>query len=71
MNYLKEALIYRHPFPVNLIYLNDKKVLVWSDMTDKDKGKSIAIGNPRVLDEGRRVLSREVVAEKTPNGGEH
>lgn len=62
MNYLKEALIYRHPFPVNLIYLNDKKVLVWSDMADKDKGKGIAIGNPRVLDEGRRVLFREVVA---------
>lgn len=33
-------------------------------MADKDKGKGIIIGDPQVLNENRKILSREVVAEK-------
>jgi hypothetical protein len=43
--------------------------LVQPDVVDKDKWKSIVIDNPRVLDENK-ILSREVVVEKTPDGGE-
>lgn len=53
-----------------MIDLNDKKVLVRLDVANKDKRKIIVIGKPRVLDEDKRVLSREVVAEKTPDGRE-
>jgi hypothetical protein len=38
-------------------------------VADKDKGKGIIIGDPQVLDENRKILSREVVA-KTLDGGE-
>jgi hypothetical protein len=36
----------KHPFPINTIELADKKVLVWPDVTDKDKGKNIIVGSP-------------------------
>jgi hypothetical protein len=35
----------------------------------KTKGKSVVIGNPRVFDEDKTILSREVVVEKTLDGG--
>jgi hypothetical protein len=60
----------KYPFLVNMIDLNDKKVLVRLDVANKDKRKIIVIGKPQVLDEDKRVLSREVVAEKTPDGRE-
>jgi hypothetical protein len=37
----------KHPFPVNIIDLGEKKVLVWPNVTDKDKGKNIVIDSPR------------------------
>jgi hypothetical protein len=37
-------------------------------VADKDKGKSIVIGDPRVIDESKHILSREVIAQKTPDG---
>jgi hypothetical protein len=58
------------PFPVNTIDLNNKKVLVRPEVADKDKGKGIIIGDPHILDENRKNLSREVVAEKTLDGGD-
>jgi hypothetical protein len=33
-------------FPVNTLEMNDKKVLVQSNVADKGKGKSIVTGNP-------------------------
>ena len=39
-------------------------------MADKEKGKGILIDDPRVLNENSKILSREVVAEKMPDGGE-
>jgi hypothetical protein len=39
-------------------------------VVDKEKRKGILIGDPRVLDENRKILSWEVVAEKTSDGGE-
>jgi hypothetical protein len=62
--------VYKQPFPVNTIDLDGKKVLVRLEVADKEKGNGIIIGDPRVLDENRKILSREVVVEKTPDGGE-
>ena len=57
----------KQPFPINTIDLDDKKVLVRSDVADKEKGKGIHIGDPRVLDENRKILSTEVFDEKMPS----
>jgi hypothetical protein len=40
-------------------------------VTDKDKGKGIIVGALQILDENKKNLSREVVAEKTPDEGEN
>lgn len=53
-----------------MIDLNDKKVLIRSGVADKDKEKSIIIGNSQALDENKRILSKEIMAEKTVDGGE-
>lgn len=37
-------------------------VSVQRDVANKGKGKSVVISDPRVLDEVRRIASREVVA---------
>jgi hypothetical protein len=37
----------KHPFPINMMELTDKKVLVWSNVADKDKGKNIIVVSPR------------------------
>jgi hypothetical protein len=34
------------PFPINILDLKRKEILVWSDAIDKDKGKGIIIGDP-------------------------
>jgi hypothetical protein len=36
---LQEMQIDKRPFPINVIELMDKKVLVWPDVADKNKGK--------------------------------
>lgn len=46
----------KQPFPVNLMDLNGKKVLVWPDVADKYKDKGIIIGDPRALDENFKNL---------------
>lgn len=35
-------------------------------MAGNDKGKDMLIGGPWVLDESMKILSRKVIAEKTP-----
>jgi hypothetical protein len=53
-----------------MIDLNDKKVLIRPGVVDKDKEKSIIIGNSQALDENKRILSKEIMAKKTVDGGE-
>lgn len=50
--------------------LDDKKVLIWPDVANKFKGKGVLIGDPPVPNLNMMILSREVVVEKTPDGGE-
>jgi hypothetical protein len=44
-----------------------KEVLVRSDVTDKDKRKSIIIGEPRAINDKTHILSREVIGQRTPD----
>jgi hypothetical protein len=39
-------------------------------VVDKEKGKGILISDPQVLDENRKILSREVITKKMTDGGE-
>jgi hypothetical protein len=56
--------VHMQPFPVNMVDFDDKKVLVWLDVADKDNGGFI-IGDPRALDKNIKIFSREIMAEKT------
>jgi hypothetical protein len=58
------------PFPMNMIDIEGKKVLVRPNIADKGKGKEIVISNAREVDENHKISCRKVVAEKTPDGGE-
>jgi hypothetical protein len=42
----QEMQIDTEPFTINIIKLTNKKVLVQPEVTDKDKGKNIVIGDP-------------------------
>ena len=58
----------KEPFQVNTIDLGDKKVLLRPEQADKCLKGSVVIGDPRTLTDGTKVLAREVVMEKTPDG---
>jgi hypothetical protein len=57
-------------FPVNILDLVDKKVLVWPDVVDKDKGKNIVIGDPHIIDEKTHICSKKQMSQRTPDGEE-
>jgi hypothetical protein len=66
----QEMQVDTEPFPMNMIDIEGKKVLVRPNTADKGKGKEIVIGNAREADENHKISCRKVVAEKTPDGGE-
>jgi hypothetical protein len=44
--------------------------LVQPKVFNKEKRKGISVGDPWILDENRKILSREVIIYKTLDGGE-
>jgi co-chaperonin GroES (HSP10) len=58
----QEMQVNTQPFSINIIELTNKKVLVRPEMSDKDKGKGIIIGDPHTT-----KLSQGVVAQMAPN----
>ena len=56
------------PFPVHTIDLNNAKVLIRSDQAEGAKGKNVIIGDDRPLTVDNKILAREVIQEKTPDG---
>ena len=56
------------PFLVHTIDLNNAKVLIRLDQAEGAKGKNVIIGDDRLLIVDNKILSREVIQEKTPNG---
>jgi hypothetical protein len=59
-----------HPFPINMIDFDGKKVLIRPSAADKGKGKEVIIGDARKADENNKNSCRKVVAERTPDEGE-
>ena len=56
------------PFPVHTIDLNNTKVLIRLDQPEGAKGKNVIIGDERLLTVDNKILAREVVREKAPDG---
>jgi hypothetical protein len=45
------------PFPINIVDLVGNKVLVGSDVADKDEGKNNVIGDPRTPSQLQGVVT--------------
>ena len=69
-----EMKIDKTPFPVNTnthtIDLNNAKVLLRPEQAEGAKGKNVVIGEKRPKDVDDKILAREVVLEKAPDGKE-
>ena len=51
-----------------MLELNNPKVLIRLEQTERDKGKNVVIGDPRPMDTSDKILAREVIKEKTDDG---
>ena len=56
------------PFPIHTLELNNPKVLLRPKQAEGAQGKNVVIEDPRPMNVNDKILAREVVAEKTPNG---
>ena len=65
---LSEMQIDKAPFPVHTLELNNPKVLIWPEQAERAKGKNVVIGDPRSMDTSDKILTREVIKEKTDDG---
>jgi hypothetical protein len=57
------------PFPVNVIELTNKKVLVRSEVADKGKGQNIVIGDPHTSNMSQGVIVRKAPDNNTNKTG--
>jgi len=55
-------------FPVHTIDLKNSKVLIRPDQAEGAKGKNVIIGDKRSITVDNKILAREVVQEKAPDG---
>ena len=55
-------------FPVHTLELNNPKVLLQLEQAKGAQEKNVVIGDPRPMNANDKILAREVVAEKTPDG---
>ena len=55
-------------FSIHTIDLNNAKVLIRPDQAEGAKGKNVIIGDDRPLNVDNKILAREVIQEKTPDG---
>ena len=63
-----EMKIDKASFPVHTIDLNNAKVLIRLDQAEGAIGKNVIIGDDRPLTVDNKILDREVIQEKTPDG---
>jgi hypothetical protein len=60
----------KNPFLVSTIHLQNSKVLIRPEQAEATKGKNVIIGEKRIITGDEKVLSQEVVVEKTIDGKE-
>jgi len=67
---LHEMQVDKASFPLHAIDLNNAKVLVRPEQAEGAKGKNVIIGEEMPKNINDKILAREVVLEKTPDGKE-
>jgi hypothetical protein len=65
---LKEIQIGINHFPINTIDLQNSKVSIRPEQADSTQFKNVIIGDKRKITIDEKILSLEVVLEKTPDG---
>ena len=65
---LSEMQIDKAHFPIHTLQLNNPKVLIRPEQAERVKGKNVVIGDPRPMDTSDKILTREVIKEKTDDG---
>ena len=60
----------KQPFPINTMDLEGKKMLIRPSIAESANKDNVVIGEPRKGKEGDKVLRREVVFDKQPDGKE-
>jgi hypothetical protein len=60
----------KNPFPVNTIDLQNSKVLIRPEQAEAAKGKNVVISKKCTITVDEKILSQEVVVEKTADGKE-
>ena len=56
------------PFPVHTLELHNPMVLLRPEQAEGAQGKNVVIGDPRPMNANDKILAREVIAKKTPDG---
>ena len=65
-----EIKVDKAPSPVHTIDLNNAKMLIRPEQAEGAKGKNVMIDETRLKNDDDRILDREVVLEKAPDGKE-
>jgi hypothetical protein len=65
----QEMQVDTQPFPINIIELASKNILVWPEVADKSKGKNIIIGDPRTSNVSHGGVARKAPDKKTNKSG--
>jgi len=60
----------RQPFPMNTMTLEGKKMLIRPNIAESANKDNVVIGELRKSKDGDKVLGRQVVLDKQPDGGE-
>ena len=67
-DWCSEMQVDKTPFPEHTLELNNPKVLLRPEQAEGAQGKNVVIGDPRPMNANDKILAREVVAGKTPDG---
>ena len=67
---MHEMQVNKAMFPLHTIDLNNAKVLIRPKQAEGAKGKNVIIGEEMPKNINDKILAREVVLEKTPDGKE-
>ena len=65
---LSEMQVDKTLFPVHTLELSNPKVLLRPEQAEGAKGKNVVNGDPRPMIANDKILAREVVVQKTPDG---
>ena len=60
----------QQPFPMNALDLQGKKVLIWPEAAESANKDNVVIGEPRDNKQKDKVLAREIVLSRQPDGKE-